>query len=72
MASGDGQPVAGAAAVDVEPAGDAAAGRLAEISLAREDVLLVAGEVARRQEAAIEVARPFAARVLDQHAGGPQ
>ena len=47
----------------------AAAGRLAEVGLTREEVLLVADEIARGEEPAVEIARPLAPRVLDEHAG---
>ena len=45
---------------------DAAAGGLAEVGLACEEVLLVADQIARGEEAAVEVARPLAARIFDE------
>src|SRR5262245_51608582 len=60
--------VGGSAACDVESCRDAAARRLAEVGFARQEILLITNEVARRQETAVEIARPFAPHIFDQSA----
>jgi len=51
---------------------DTAARRLAEVRLTREEVLLIANEIAGGQKPAVEIARTLAPRIFDQNASAAE
>ena len=57
MAAAHDEFVGGLPKRDSQAHGDPSARRLAEIGFAREEILLIADEVARGQEAAVEITR---------------